>query len=183
QEWLDDWDQRETSHRHVSNLYGLYPGHQVTRRGTPALANAAARVLEQRGLEGNGWSSAWKAAAWARLGNGAKALEHITYAATHYTTGSLLSICSRMPQVDGALGMTAAIAEMLLQSDEDALVLLPALPAGWARGDIRGLRARGGFEVDLAWRDGRLSTAEIRSSLGGRCRIRTDDPLVVRDGP
>jgi len=180
QEWLDDWDQREASHRHVSSLYGLYPGHQVSRRRTPALADAAARVLEQRGLTGNGWSSAWKAAAWARLGDGEQALGNLVYAATHYTTGSLFSICSKMPQVDGALGLTAAIAEMLLQSDDDALRLLPALPAGWGGGEVHGLRARGGFDVDLAWRDGRLVTATIRSTLAGPCRIRTNDALIVR---
>jgi alpha-L-fucosidase 2 len=182
QEWLEDWPQREASHRHVSNLYGLYPGHQITRRRTPALAAAAARVLDQRGVTGNGWASAWKAAAWARLGDAAKALEHLTYAATHYTTGSLFSICSKQPQVDGSLGLAAAIAEMLLQSDEDALVLLPALPAAWARGEVRGLRARGGFEVDLRWSGGRVASASIQSAVGGPCRLRATGPVRVTSG-
>ena len=94
QEWLDDWGQREKSHRHISNLWGVYPGHDITPRETPALADASAKVLEQRGLVGNGWSSAWKTAVWARLRDGAKALENIHYAIAHYTTDSLFSICS-----------------------------------------------------------------------------------------
>jgi alpha-L-fucosidase 2 len=179
QEWLDDWDQREASHRHISSLYGLYPGHQVTRRRTPAFADAGRVVLEQRGLTGNGWSSAWKAAAWARLGDGAKAMENIVYAATHYTTNSLFSICSKALQVDGAFGMTAAIAELLLQSDDDAIELLPAVPAAWPRGEVRGLRARGGFEVDIRWDRGALTQATIRSTVSGRCRIRSTRSLSV----
>jgi alpha-L-fucosidase 2 len=173
QEWLDDWDQREASHRHISSLYGLYPGHQVTRRRTPALADAGRVVLEQRGLTGNGWSSAWKAAAWARLGDGAKAMENIVYAATHYTTNSLFSICSKALQVDGAFGMTAAVAELLLQSDDDAIELLPAVPAAWPRGEVRGLRARGGFEVDVTWARGRLASASIASLAGQTCALAT----------
>ena len=179
QEWLEDWDQREASHRHISSLYGLYPGHQVTRRRTPVFAEASRVVLDQRGLTGNGWSSAWKAAAWARLGNGANALANIAYAVTHYTTNSLFSICSKAPQVDGAFGMTAAIAELLLQSDDDAIELLPALPDAWARGEVRGLKARGGFEVEIRWEHGALTDVAVRSSLGGRCRLRTAVPVWI----
>ncbi len=182
QEWLEDWGQREKSHRHISHLYGLFPGHQISTLGTPAFAEASRRVLEQRGLEGNGWSSAWKAAAWARLDNGAGALQNIVYALNHYTTESLFSICSRKPQVDGAFGMTAAIAEMLLQSHEDALAFLPALPAAWPSGELRGLRARGGFEVSLRWSEGRVDRAEIASTLGRMCRIRTTRPVTVDRG-
>ena len=179
QEWLEDWEQREPSHRHISSLYGLYPGHQVTRRRTPAFAAASRVVLEQRGLTGNGWSSAWKAASWARLGDGERALQNVAYAANHYTTASLFSICSKAPQVDGALGLTAAIAELMLQSDDDALELLPALPAAWPAGEIRGLRARGGFEVGIAWAHGALSKASILSTIGGRCRIRSATGLSI----
>ena len=182
QEWLEDWGQREKSHRHISHLYGLFPGQQISALKTPAFAEASRRVLEQRGLEGNGWSSAWKAAAWARLDNGAEALQNIVYALNHYTTESLFSICSRKPQVDGAFGMTAAIAEMLLQSHEDALAFLPALPAAWPSGEVRGLRARGGFEVSLRWSEGRVERAEIVSTLGRMCRIRTTRPVTVDRG-
>jgi alpha-L-fucosidase 2 len=179
QEWLDDWEQREVSHRHISSLYGLFPGHQITRRRSPVFAEAARVVLEQRGLEGNGWSSAWKAVAWARLGDGAKAMENIAYAVTHYTTKSLFSICSKALQVDGALGMTAAIGELLLQSDDGGLDLLPALPPAWRQGDVLGLRARGGFEVDVAWKNGALTEARIKSTLGGRCLVRSSGALTV----
>jgi alpha-L-fucosidase 2 len=179
QEWLEDWDETEKSHRHISGLWGLFPGRQVSARRTPKFAEGSKVVLEQRGLPGNGWSSAWKAACWARLGDGAKALENFTYAMHQYTTNSLFSICSRAMQVDGAFGMSAAVAEMLLQSHEDELAFLPALPAAWKDGDVKGFVARGGFEVGLRWKDGRITEATLLSKNGRSCRVRSAVPLKV----
>lgn len=172
QEWLEDWDETEKSHRHISGLWGVFPGRSVSPRRTPEFAAAAKVVLNQRGLEGNGWSSAWKAASWTRLGEGERALENIHYAARTYTFESLFSICSKALQVDGAFGMTAVVAEMLLQSQDDELTLLPALPKAWDKGEVRGLRARGGFEVSLAWAAGQMTQASVVSSTGSRCRVR-----------
>jgi len=182
QEWLEDWDETEKSHRHISGLWGIFPGHQISARSTPELAAAGKVVLEQRGLPGNGWSSAWKAACWARLGDGARAMENFTYAMHQYTTNSLFSICSRAMQVDGAFGMSAAVAEMVLQSHENELNLLPALAGSWKDGEVQGLCARGGFEVGLRWRAGRLEHATILSKIGNTCRIRSTNTLKVISG-
>ena len=179
QEWLEDWDETEKSHRHISGLWGLFPGREISKRRSGGAAEAAKVVLNQRGLPGNGWSSAWKAACWARLGEAAKALENVRYAMNNYTTGSLFSICSNALQVDGALGLSAAVAEMLLQSQNGEIEFLPALPREWPRGEVRGLRARGGFEVDLKWQDGRLRRVTILSTVGGPCRVRLPFPMSI----
>lgn len=183
QEWLEDWPQKEKSHRHISSLYGLFPGEQISLRATPELAKGARAVLVQRGLDGNGWSSAWKMACWARLRESEPAMQNLVHYVQRYTFDSLFAICSGELQVDGAFGVPAAIAELLLQSHEGCLDLLPALPTAWPTGEVRGLRARGGFEVDLAWRDGRLERVAIRSRLGGTCRVRLPAGTRVADGP
>jgi alpha-L-fucosidase 2 len=182
QEWLEDWDETEKSHRHISGLWGLFPGHQISARRTPVFAEGSKIVLEQRGLPGNGWASAWKAACWARLGNGAKAMDNFVFAMHNYTTNSLFSICSRAMQVDGSFGMAAAVAEMVLQSHENELNLLPALPESWKDGEVQGLCARGGFEVGLRWTAGRLEHATILSKIGNACRIRSTKALKVVSG-
>lgn len=182
QEWLEDWPQREKSHRHISNLYGLFPSNQISPRTTPELASASRVVLEQRGLVGNGWASAWKAASWARLLDGDRAMENVVYAVRTYTTDSLFSICSKALQVDGSFGMTAAIAEMILQSQDGELSLLPALPSAWPAGEVTGLRARGSFDVEVAWADAKLTRATVTSQLGKTCRIRSSVPILVTSG-
>jgi alpha-L-fucosidase 2 len=182
QEWLEDWDETEKSHRHISGLWGLYPGHQISARRTPLFAEGSKVVLEQRGLPGNGWASAWKAACWARLGNGAKAMDNFVFAMHNYTTNSLFSICSRAMQVDGSFGMAAAVAEMVLQSHENELAFLPALPDSWKDGEVKGLVARGGFEVGLRWATGRLEQATIISKIGNTCRVRSTKALKVASG-
>ena len=173
QEWLEDWGQKEKSHRHISHLYGLYPGNQISLERTPELAQGCRVVLEQRGLEGNGWSSAWKMACWARLAEPERALQNFIFCVHNYTLPSLFSICSKAMQVDGSFGVAAAVAEMLLQSHENDLSFLPALPRAWAEGEVEGLCARGGFEVSLWWKKGVLGRAEIKSKLGRTCRVRT----------
>jgi alpha-L-fucosidase 2 len=172
QEWLEDWDETEKSHRHISGLWGLFPGREISKRDRSGAVQAARVVLEQRGLPGNGWSSAWKAACWARLGDAAKALENLRFALNNYTTASLFSICSNALQVDGALGLSAAVAEMLLQSQNGEIEFLPALPSSWRDGEASGLRARGGFEIGLKWQGGRLWRVTILSTIGGPCRVR-----------
>ncbi|MGB7295217.1 MAG: glycoside hydrolase family 95 protein [Candidatus Aminicenantales bacterium] len=174
QEWLEDWGQKEKSHRHISHLYGLFPGNQISLRRTPKLAEGCRVVLEQRGLKGNGWASAWKMAGWARLAKPDKAMENFNFCVHNYTLPNLFSICSRALQVDGTFGVAAAVAEMLLQSHEDAISLLPALPASWGDGEAKGLCARGGFEVSFDWGDGKLKRAVIKSKNGNTCRIRAE---------
>jgi alpha-L-fucosidase 2 len=179
QEWLEDWGETEKSHRHISGLWGLFPGHQVSARRTPEFAEASRVTLEQRGLPGNGWASAWKAACWARLGDSAKVMENFAFAMRKYTTQSLFSICSGSMQVDGSFGMAAAVAEMLLQSHENELAFLPALPAAWKDGEVKGLVARGGFEVGLRWKDGLISEVTLLAKNGRTCRVRSAIPFKV----
>jgi alpha-L-fucosidase 2 len=179
QEWLEDWDETEKSHRHISGLWGLYPGREISKRDAGAATQGARVVLEQRGLPGNGWSSAWKTASWARLGDGTKALENFRYAMNNYTTASLFSICSNALQVDGTLGFSAAVAELFLQSQNGELEFLPSLPREWPSGEVRGLRARGGFEIGLKWANGRLWRVTILSKTGGPCRVRLPFPMSI----
>jgi alpha-L-fucosidase 2 len=179
QEWLEDWDMEapERDHRHVSHLYALFPSEQITVRRTPELAAAVKRSLELRGDLSTGWAIAWRINLWARLRDG----DH-----THGVIKLLLDPSRTYPnmfdahppfQIDGNFGGANGIAEMLLQCVDGEIELLPALPKAWPTGSVRGLRARGGFEVDIAWRDGRLLTAELRGAPGGAALVRYGEKL------
>ena len=179
QEWLEDWEDLEPEHRHLSPLWGLYPGSEITPEATPALAKAAAVTLDRRGTGGCGWSYGWKMGLRARLHDGDRSLEQLRALLTKSSLPNLFSLCGRALQVDGNLGASAAIAEMLVQSHRDVIQLLPALPAEWKTGEVRGLRARGGFEVDVAWADGHVTRASVRA-LGARlCRLQAANVLRV----
>ena len=179
QEWLEDWDEIEPDHRHLSPLWGLYPGREITPGGTPALARAAAVTLARRGTGGCGWSYAWKMGLHARLLEGEKALEQFRALLVRSSLPNLFSLCGRAMQVDGNLGATAAIAEMLVQSHADVIHLLPALPAEWREGSVHGLRARGGYEVDVAWAGGALARAQLRATRTGLCVVQANGNVRV----
>jgi alpha-L-fucosidase 2 len=172
QEWLEDWEDKEPRHRHISHLYGLYPSCQITPSTTPDLAQAAKVTLDLRGYGSTGFGRAWTAACWARLLDGRQAANALTNLVAKDTCPNLFSLCYGSPQVDGSFGATAAITEMLMQSHAGEIHLLPALPSAWASGSVRGLRARGGFVVDVAWQDGKLTEAVIQSLTGSPCRLR-----------
>jgi alpha-L-fucosidase 2 len=180
QEWLDDRDDPRNDHRHLSHMFAFYPGCEITLRGTPKLAQACRVSLEHRGDGGMGWSKAWKVSLWARLEDGNHAYKMLHELIAMNTLPNMLDSCPPF-QIDGNFGGTAGLAEMLLQSHAGEVSLLPALPDAWPQGRVTGLRARGGLEVEIAWRAGRALSATLKASLAGRPKIRLPHGQRIAD--
>ncbi len=179
QEWSDDWRSLEKNHRHFSHLYGLYPGRVLWDERTPALVTAYKNVLNERGDGGKGFSMAWKMALWARLGDGNRANKIFKGYLNEQSCSQMFALCGKSLQVDGSLGMTAAITEMLMQSQGNAITLLSALPDEWNSGRFRGVVARGGFELDFEWENKQIRKLRVVSKAGTVLRLKTDMQVTI----
>lgn len=194
QEWLSDWDRVDDKHRHISHLYGLFPSNQISPYQSPELFAAAKQTLVFRGDQSTGWSMGWKVNWWARLLDGNRAYklikDQLSPAVETGAGGTYPNLFDAHPpfQIDGNFGCTSGIAEMLLQSHDGAIHLLPALPDEWRNGKVKGLRARGGFSIDMEWDGGRIKSMVVHSMIGGTLRIRSydqfnDSRLIAAEGP
>jgi alpha-L-fucosidase 2 len=183
QEWLKDWDTQpgvDLHHRHVSHLYGLFPSDQIDPRKTPELAGAVKKSLEIRGDKATGWATAWRLNLWARLHDGDHAYSILAFLLSPERTYPDMFDAHPPFQIDGNFGGASGISEMLLQSQNGEIELLPALPKAWPTGSVKGLRARGGFAVDIRWQDGRLTEASIRNVTGAEpCTVRYGQKTTV----
>ncbi len=185
QEWYKDWEDRDPHHRHVSHLFGLHPGREISPLLTPEFSVASRKTLEMRGDAGTGWSLAWKINFWARLYDGDhayKLLRDLMRDVDVSKGGGLYhNLFDAHPpfQIDGNFGAVSGMSEMLLQSHLDTIFLLPALPKDWNKGFIKGLRARGAFTIDISWEKGQINSAKIYSAKGGICAIRTRQPISI----
>lgn len=189
QEWLQDMDKPDDKHRHPSHLYGLFPGAQISPFSHPKLFEGARNSLIIRGDKSTGWSMGWKVNLWARLLDGNRAYKLIAdqltpapQETTGQNGGTYPNLFDAHPpfQIDGNFGCTSGIAEMLIQSHDGAIHFLPALPDNWQNGEVKGLIARGGFIIDMRWNNGKVSYLKIKSTLGGNCRLRIDNPLTAK---
>jgi alpha-L-fucosidase 2 len=185
QEWLEPYPEPEPTHRHTSHLYGLHPFHEITLRGTPELAAACRKSLDARGDDSNGWALAWRMNFWARLGDGDRAhkLLKTLLRPAGGGSGSLPNLFDSCPpfQIDGNFGGCAGIAEMLLQSHTGEIELLPALPKAWPAGKVTGLRARGGFTVDIEWKDGKVTNYRIAAKESQSVKLRLNGEVKTVD--
>ena len=179
QEWTEDYEQMEDKHRHFSHLYGLYPGNVISPVRTPDFIEPVKKVLEQRGDGGTGFSRGWKMSLWARLNDGDRANSIFKGYLKEQCYASLFAKCGKPLQVDGSFGVTAGITEMLIQSHEGYIELLPALPTEWSDGEFKGVCARGGFELDFSWKNKELTSTKVLSKAGERFRLKTNNKVKV----